>query len=119
MAGIVTTSPLILQRLTGQHSTLLVDICTSVFRVIAVPLTYLLVVMAAQLFMLLSPAALKGLLRSIGVSNFGIPHLEKLSQTSNIPPAVNQIELHPWLQRRELVEHCKKLGIVLEVTVVE
>ncbi len=41
---------------------------------------------------------LQGLARSIGVSNFGVPHLQKLQQTATISPAVNQIELHPWLQ---------------------
>lgn len=40
----------------------------------------------------------QGLTRSIGVSNFGVPHLQKLLQTAAIKPAVNQIELHPWLQ---------------------
>lgn len=32
----------------------------------------------------------QGLIRSVGVSNFGTPHLEKLAQTAKIPPAVNQ-----------------------------
>jgi diketogulonate reductase-like aldo/keto reductase len=53
--------------------------------------------------------------RSIGVSNFGVPHLNKLAQTATVPPAVNQIELSPFLQRRELAEHCRGQGIVLEV----
>ena len=35
----------------------------------------------------------QGLLRSIGVSNFGIPHLEKLAATSTITPAVNQVNI--------------------------
>jgi len=52
--------------------------------------------------------------KDIGVSNFGIPHLEKLSNTWVIKPAVNQIELHPFLQREELVAYCKSNGIVLE-----
>jgi diketogulonate reductase-like aldo/keto reductase len=50
------------------------------------------------------------------VSNFGIGQLEKLASSASITPAVNQIELHPWLQWRELVTHCKGNGIVLEVT---
>lgn len=40
----------------------------------------------------------QGLVRSIGVSNFGVQHLQKLAQTASVTPAVNQIELHPWLQ---------------------
>ena len=42
----------------------------------------------------------QGLIRSIGVSNFGPAHLRKLAETATIKPAVNQIELHPWLQAR-------------------
>ena len=42
--------------------------------------------------------SLQGQARAIGVSNFGIAHLQKLAQTATIKPAVNQIELHPWLQ---------------------
>lgn len=60
----------------------------------------------------------QGLLRAIGVSNFGIPHLDKLAQTAAVAPVVNQIELHPWLQRRELVDYCKGKGIVLEVNMI-
>lgn len=56
----------------------------------------------------------KGLVRSIGVSNFGIPHLKKLAETARIPPAVNQIELHPFLQWRDEVVYCQANGIVLE-----
>ncbi len=47
-----------------------------------------------------TPAAEQGLIRSIGVSNFGIAHLQKLAETAVVKPAVNQIELHPWLQVR-------------------
>lgn len=55
-----------------------------------------------------------GLCRSIGVSNFGIPHLEKLLRSCRVPPAVNQIEVTPFLQRRELVDYCQQKGIVVE-----
>lgn len=55
-----------------------------------------------------------GLLRDIGVSNFGIPHLEKLALKATELPAVNQIEIHPWLQRSELVKYCHDHGIVVE-----
>jgi diketogulonate reductase-like aldo/keto reductase len=55
-----------------------------------------------------------GSLRNIGVSNFGIPHLEKLAQTATIPPAVNQIEVHPWLQRVDLVKYCSDHGIIVQ-----
>ena len=55
-----------------------------------------------------------GTLKNIGVSNFGIPHLQKLALTAEIPPAVNQIEVHPWLQRVELVRYCQEQGIVVQ-----
>jgi diketogulonate reductase-like aldo/keto reductase len=56
----------------------------------------------------------QGLLRDIGVSNFGQAHLERLAETATIQPAVNQLEVHPWLQRRELVAYCKEKRIVVE-----
>jgi 2,5-diketo-D-gluconate reductase A len=43
-----------------------------------------------------------GRARSIGVSNFLVPHLETLLAETDIVPAVNQVELHPIFQQREL-----------------
>ncbi len=54
-------------------------------------------------------------MRDIGVSNFGIGHIEKLLQTAKVVPAVNQIELSPFLQRKDLVAYCRSKGIALEV----
>jgi diketogulonate reductase-like aldo/keto reductase len=51
--------------------------------------------------------------RSIGVSNFLVPHLQELKQRATVLPAVNQIELSPFLQRRETVALCRQLGITL------
>lgn len=62
------------------------------------------------------PAGLQGKLRTIGVSNFGIAHLDKLMKTARMKPAVNQVELSPFLQRRELVSYCQQQGIALEVS---
>jgi 2,5-diketo-D-gluconate reductase A len=56
----------------------------------------------------------EGLARSIGVSNFLIPHLERLLEETDVVPAVNQIEVHPRLQQRELREFCWDQGIVPE-----
>lgn len=54
-------------------------------------------------------------IKNIGVSNHGIQHLEHLKEFATIwPPAVNQLELHPWLQQREIVDYCRRHGIVLE-----
>jgi diketogulonate reductase-like aldo/keto reductase len=52
--------------------------------------------------------------RSIGVSNFLVPHLKELTGVAKVLPAVNQIELTPFLQRRETVALCRQLGITLE-----
>lgn len=52
--------------------------------------------------------------RAIGVSNFLAPHLGELLARCNVPPAVDQIELTPFLQRRETVALCKQQGIVIE-----
>ena len=52
--------------------------------------------------------------RSIGVSNFLKPHLEELLAGAQVVPAVNQLELTPFLQRRETVALCQSRGIVLE-----
>ena len=44
----------------------------------------------------------QGLIRSIGVCNFNIPHLQRLIDETGVAPAVNQIELHPLLQQRQI-----------------
>jgi len=44
----------------------------------------------------------EGRVRSIGVSNFQIPHLQRLLDETGVLPSVNQIELHPYFQQRSL-----------------
>ena len=55
-----------------------------------------------------------GKCRSVGVSNFMIPNLEDLKASSELVPAVNQVEYHPYLQSPELYEYCKQHGTMLE-----
>jgi diketogulonate reductase-like aldo/keto reductase len=55
-----------------------------------------------------------GRAKSIGVSNYTIGHLEELLKECSIKPAVNQVELHVFLQQPELVDYCKKNNIVVE-----
>jgi len=56
----------------------------------------------------------KGLARSIGVSNYTIRHLEELLSSSPIPPAVNQVEFHPFLYQADLLAFCQGHRIQLE-----
>lgn len=56
----------------------------------------------------------KGLVRSIGVSNFGSHHLKALKDAFPTDiPSVNQLELTPYLTRSELVQYCEEQGIAL------
>ena len=57
----------------------------------------------------------QGKVRSIGVSNFGIRHLEALRTHGRPTPAVNQFEMHPLIyqSRKDLVEYCQKHNIVI------
>jgi diketogulonate reductase-like aldo/keto reductase len=55
----------------------------------------------------------EGLVKAIGVSNFTVPMLIDLLSYAEISPAVNQIELHPYLQQTRLVEFCHYRGIAV------
>jgi 2,5-diketo-D-gluconate reductase A len=55
-----------------------------------------------------------GLLRSIGVSNFTIDHLERLERETGVMPAVNQVELHPAFQQRDLAAYHREKGIITQ-----
>jgi diketogulonate reductase-like aldo/keto reductase len=52
-----------------------------------------------------------GLAKSIGVSNYLPSHLSAILKTAKVKPVCNQIELHPYLQRSELLEFHKQNGI--------
>jgi 2,5-diketo-D-gluconate reductase A len=55
-----------------------------------------------------------GRARSIGVSNFEVEHLELLARETGTVPAVNQIELHPQFQNREVADYDRTHGILTE-----
>ncbi len=55
-----------------------------------------------------------GKAKSIGVSNYTIELLEEMKQYAKIPPAVNQIEFHPFWFRKELMDYCHKNNIAVE-----
>ncbi|XP_068637513.1 non-functional NADPH-dependent codeinone reductase 2-like [Aristolochia californica] len=52
-----------------------------------------------------------GLAKSIGVSNFTCKKLTDLLSVAKIPPAVNQVEMHPVCQQKKLRDFCKEKGI--------
>lgn len=56
----------------------------------------------------------EGHVRAIGVSNYTIEHLKPLLATARVVPAVNQVEFHPWLYQKDLLEFCRAHGIQLE-----
>lgn len=55
-----------------------------------------------------------GRVRAIGVSNFSPRHLEDLSARTDVVPAVNQVELHPFFTQGELRAVHSRLGIVTQ-----
>ena len=55
-----------------------------------------------------------GRARSIGVSNFQVAHLERLADECDVVPAVNQIELHPYLVNDEVHAYGQEHGIATE-----
>jgi 2,5-diketo-D-gluconate reductase A len=55
-----------------------------------------------------------GRVRSIGVSNFGADHLQRLIEETGVSPVLNQIELHPHFQQRALVEAHAQLGVATQ-----
>ncbi|RDX41663.1 Aldo/keto reductase [Lentinus brumalis] len=56
----------------------------------------------------------QGKLRAIGVSNYGVKHLEEIREAGLEIPDVNQIELQPLNQQKEIAAYCKKYDIVIE-----
>ncbi|GIO99345.1 glyoxal reductase [Paenibacillus lautus] len=56
----------------------------------------------------------EGLVRSIGVSNFQIRHLQHIIEETGVVPVVDQVELHPLLSQKELLGYARENNIVLE-----
>lgn len=55
----------------------------------------------------------KGLVRAIGLSNFCSRQIDDILSVATIPPAVLQVEAHPYLAQEPLLAHCQKHGLVL------
>ena len=56
----------------------------------------------------------RGLVKSIGVSNFTAEMLTELTEKTGVTPAVNQVELHPYFPQTELVAFHKSIGVQTE-----
>lgn len=56
----------------------------------------------------------KGLIKSIGVSNYQIHHFESLKEKCSIMPMVNQIEVNPYLANNDVVSYCQHNGVLVE-----
>ncbi|XP_076057550.1 aldo-keto reductase family 1 member B1-like [Oratosquilla oratoria] len=55
----------------------------------------------------------QGLCRSIGVSNFNKDQIERIIKEGSVVPAVVQVECHPYLNQRRLIDYCKSKGITV------
>jgi diketogulonate reductase-like aldo/keto reductase len=56
----------------------------------------------------------EGLVRNVGVSNFGVYELKVAQRIADVPIAANQFECHPWHVRQELVDYCHEHDIVVQ-----
>lgn len=56
----------------------------------------------------------KGLVKHIGVANFPVILLHQLLSYSRIPPAVNQVEIHPYNQQEKLLAYCKSRNVTVQ-----
>jgi diketogulonate reductase-like aldo/keto reductase len=69
----------------------------------------------AEMWRALERLHAEGKARSIGVSNFGISHVEELRAGASVwPPHVAQLELHPWSQQRDIDAYCRQNGIAVQ-----
>jgi hypothetical protein len=64
----------------------------------------------------LQDAVEKGIVKQIGVSNYGVKTLKELLEWDGlkVKPSYNQIELNPWLQHNDIVDLCAKEGIIVQ-----
>lgn len=55
----------------------------------------------------------KGLVKSIGVSNFNSHQLQRILDSCSIKPVTNQVECHPYLNQKKLIEYCHAKNITV------
>ncbi len=56
----------------------------------------------------------EGFVKAIGVCNFHQHHLEKLLKVADVVPSINQVELHPLLSQKPLMDYCLEKGICMQ-----
>lgn len=71
-------------------------------------------ILSARIWKVLERIYRQGRARAIGVSNFTQSNLQRLLQSAEITPAVNQVEFHPFLYNEELLEYSKAHDILTE-----
>lgn len=54
-----------------------------------------------------------GLTKSIGVSNFNAKQIDRVVAGARIQPVTNQVECHPYLTQKRLIEHCRAKNIII------
>jgi len=57
--------------------------------------------------------AKSGKVKSIGLSNFNSKQIERILENAEIKPVVNQVECHPYLNQKKLIDFCSKRGILI------
>lgn len=67
-----------------------------------------------EAFQAMIDAKKRGLIRSIGVSNFEPEHLDRLINETGVTPAVNQIEVHPYWNNERMLKEDRQRGIATE-----
>ncbi|KIK51969.1 hypothetical protein GYMLUDRAFT_78050 [Collybiopsis luxurians FD-317 M1] len=55
-----------------------------------------------------------GKIRTVGVSNYNVHHLEEIKSSGYELPAVNQLEIHPFCQQKPIVDYCVKNSILVQ-----
>uniref|UniRef100_A0A671TKX5 Zgc:101765 n=1 Tax=Sparus aurata TaxID=8175 RepID=A0A671TKX5_SPAAU len=68
----------------------------------------------AQSWAALEELHAEGKLKAIGVSNYTPAHMRELLQSCRVPPAVLQVEFHPWLCQTELRSVCEEYGVCFQ-----
>lgn len=68
--------------------------------------------LTVQAYQALEKLYADGKVRAIGVSNFQPEHLDRLAERTEVVPAVNQIEVHPYFRESELLAHDEQRGIL-------